>query len=284
MAHAALEPAPAGAGERKKLAEIGMGAAWITGLFAAISIADALLGKTPLAAALAGAVLSDLGAGFAGVRWDSLGAAAAKGDKKKSDQKASTFYAIGFGSIASFFILALTLGISAVFGWISADAGTPSAALLLALVRAAALAVRDELCFRGIPFATAARAGLPPWMALVFGSLAGCASMTFASAFNPAAMVLSVASGLFFGALWLRFRCAWAAVSAHAAFLFLIGPGMRGGLLDVAWSNGALAPQHRSYGGGAFLCALVFALAAAALLRFSLPVPLKPSHAPKQSK
>lgn len=268
MAHAALNP-PLRDGRR--LAEIGMGAAWIIGICAAVAVVDAALSKTPLAAALAAALVSDFAAGFAGVRWDSIELIpkAKKGEsaKDESNKKPIPFYAIGFGAASSTLILGLTLGIGALFGWVSAETGTPSLALLLALLRAGALAVRDELCFRGIALVTASRAGIPTWIALLFGALAGGASMAFASSFDPAAMALAIASGGFFGALWLRFKGAWAALSAHTLFLFLIGPGMRGGLLDIVWSWGALAPKHRSYGGAAWLCASLFAAAALLLLR-----------------
>lgn len=261
MAHAALNSAlPPAGGQRRTLAELGIGAAWMVGTSAAIGAVDIALAKTPLAAALAAALVTDFAAGFAGVRWDS-----------KSHQKSIPFNEIGFGAAASLGIFAVTLGLSAAFGWISAEKGSPAPALLLALLRAAAMAVRNELLFRGITFATAARTGLPNSIALAFGAFAGGASMAFASSFGPAAIALSMASGFFFGVLWLRFQSAWAALSAHTLFLFLIGPGLRGGLLDIGWSSGALAPNHRSFGGAAWLCASVFTAAAIVLLKRMKP-------------
>jgi len=55
-----------------RLAELGIGAGWLIGISAALRVLDTLLGQAPLASALLGAILVDLAAGRAGVRWDEL--------------------------------------------------------------------------------------------------------------------------------------------------------------------------------------------------------------------
>jgi hypothetical protein len=255
VAHVALKlkkPAP----PRGRLAELGIGAAWLVGLGAALQIADAALGRSPVPAAVAGAVIADVVAGFAGVRWTT------EADGRPSKGETDTVLALkraGFGAGAAAAAVTVTLVAAAIFGWIRVEAGSPSASLALALIRSTALGVRDEIFLRGIVLVTAARAGVHPLVAAGFAALAGGAAIALTPEAGPSSIALAVGSGLLFAALWQKQRGAWAAVGAHAIWIFFVSAGLRGGLLDVTWTQGSLAAGARSYGGPAWLSAFVCA-------------------------
>ena len=300
--------------QKTKLAQIGLGAAWLIGLAAALQLVEMLLGKSPLAAALGGAVLADVVAGFAGVRWDSAkarGAAAgsatspkaagkaaakaqegeAKGEKDGEEAPASgarpvaaekmaggeaagaiegeepnPVRHVGIGMAAALAAVIATLLVGAVLGWVSVECGGPSSSIAFALLRSAALGVRDELMLRGIVLTAAARAGVSPLVAAGVAALAGGASLAFVPTASFGAIALAITSGFFFALLWQRFKGAWAAIGAHAFWIFLIGSALKGGFIEVGWASGSLTPGGRSTGGAAWLAAAVFALLAAGAL------------------
>jgi membrane protease YdiL (CAAX protease family) len=284
---------------KTRLAHIGLGAAWLVGLSAALQLVEMLLGKSPLASAMAGAVLADVVAGFAGVRWDSQKAKGAAGAKKAAEEPApagkpaaaaaaeeeaptsgarpapgrgeaengraggeeepSPVRRAGIGMATSLVAVIVTLLFGAVLGWVDIDRGGPSPSMLFALLRSSAIGVRDELLLRGIVLTAAARAGVSPRVAALVAALAGGASLALIPSVSPGAIALAITSGFFFALLWQRFRGAWAAVAAHAFWTFLIGSALRGGVIDVAWSSGSLTAGGRSTGGAAWLAAVVFA-------------------------
>jgi hypothetical protein len=263
-----------------------------------------LLGKSPLAAALGGAVLADVVAGFAGVRWDSAKArgagpaarpkAAGKDAAKAQDgeeapasgarpvgaektaggevagaiggEEPSPVRHVGIGMAAALAAVIATLLVGAVFGWVSVERGGPSSSIAFALLRSAALGVRDELMLRGIVLTAAARAGVSPLVAAGVAALAGGASLAFVPTASFGAIALAITSGFFFALLWQRFKGAWAAIGAHAFWIFLIGSALKGGFIEVGWASGSLTPGGRSTGGAAWLAAAVFALLAAGAL------------------
>jgi hypothetical protein len=279
--------------KKVSLAHLGLGAAWLVGLAAALQLVEVLLGKSPLASAMAGAVLADVVAGFAGVRWDSSPAKgaknAAKGAPSKeqeapasgarpaekaagaeaakaSGEEANPVRDIGVGMATALVAVIVTLLVGAVLGWVMIERGGPSTSIAFALMRSAATGVRDELMLRGIVLTAAARAGISPRIAAVVAALAGGAVLALVPSVSAGAIALAITSGFFFALLWQRFRGAWAAVGAHAFWVFLIGAALRGGFIDVAWSSGSLTSGGRSTGGAAWLAAGVFALLSAAAL------------------
>lgn len=275
-----------------RLAHVALGAAWLVGLAAALQLVDMLLGKSPLALALAGAVLADVVAGFAGVRWDWQKAkGAGEGAKKQKEKDGDAAPASGarpkekaaeaaktggegwmpvrkaaIGMATAFVAVVVTLILGAILGWVSIERGGPSTSMAFAMMRAAAIGVRDELMLRGIVLTAAARAGFSPMLGAAVSALAGGAVLAFIPTVSLGAVALAITSGFFFALLWQRFQGAWAAVGAHAFWVFLIGAALRGSVIDVAWSNGSLTPGGRSTGGAAWLAAGVFALLAAAAL------------------
>jgi hypothetical protein len=142
-------------------------------------------------------------------------------------------------------------------GWLDRH-GEPvrlNGAVLLALVRAAAMAVRDELLYRGIPLAAASRAGIPAPAARVFASLTGAAAMALLPGVSLGGVALALGAGFLSASLWQRDRGGYAAVGARAAWLLLFGSLLHGGLFDVHWHAGNLAIGNTSWGAPAWLAA-----------------------------
>ncbi|WP_433929534.1 hypothetical protein AB3662_37895 [Sorangium cellulosum] len=278
MAHAPLNaaegggPLPERARQQRRLLDLALGAAWLVGLAAALQILSALLGSSPLAAALAGAVVADLVAVRAGVQWtDPL-------EREAPGHPARLARRVGLGAALGALAVALALGASLALGWATVEAGAPSLSFAFALARAVALAVRDELLLSGIPLATAARAGLSSRWAVAFSVLAHGAALGLAPGATPSSFALAAALGALTAALFRHGRGAFAAVAAHASFTALTGAGLRGSLLDVTWVDGALAAGPRAFGPPAWLAAAVLAILAALVLRAGAPRPDRPAR------
>lgn len=250
-AKASKEPKPPG----PPLVEIGMGLAWLLGTAALLQVVELLLGRVIMGAAIAGAVIADLASTWAGVRWDA-------GEKRPWKDAVAR---LGAGAGVAAGVIAVTFALGAALGRIEVRAGAPSLGIFLVVLRSAAVAVRDELVFRGIPLVAAARAGVSKPIARGFAALAGAASIAALPGASPASMVLTAASGWLFATLWQRDRGAWSAVGAHAAWALLTGAVLRGGLIDISFREGNLGLGPRASGAPAWIAAAI-ALVAAALL------------------
>ncbi len=237
------------------LVELGLGAAWLVGLSAVLLIVEFAIGKSMVGVAVAGAVIVELAAGWAGVRWD-LGPPRAFGAVLRR-------VGAGFGVAAA--IIAPALLLSLVAGWAHASAGRPSIALALAVIRAGSLGVRDELLFRGIPLAACMRAGVRPLHARLFAALAGAAPLALAPGASITSVALAVALGWLFASLWQQERSGYSAAAAHAAYLLIVRAFLHGELLDLEWTTGALSIGARASGPPAVIVAIT-AIAAALLL------------------
>jgi hypothetical protein len=229
------------------LVELGIGAAWLVGLAAGLSVLDRVIGPASLGTAIFGALGVDMAAERAGVRWSA--GAPGPHTQKLAVQR------LGAGAAAALVAWGLSLGPAAALGWFHAEGARPSPALVLAVLRASALGARNELLFRGIPLAAAARAGVPVAAAQVFAALVSGADIAMVPGVTPAAVALAVASGWLSASLWTRDRGAWAAVGAHAAWMLLVGSVLHGGLLDVDWTTGELAIGASAAGAPAWVAA-----------------------------
>jgi hypothetical protein len=266
--HAGGDPAPAG----PPLVELGIGAAWLVGLAAALQLLDQVLGPANLGAAIFGALGTDVAAGRAGVRWDR--------SIVELDAPRAAVRRVAAGAGVALAAGALAIAVSGAFHWFHvASALGPSAAIAFAVARAAAVSVRDELLFRGIPLAAAARAGLPAPIARGFSALVSGAAIVMVPGVTPAALALAVGSGWLFASLWERDRGAWAAVGAHAAWALLVGSMIHGGVVDLEWTTGELAVGAAAAGAPAWVATAVVIAAAAVLPR--LPWPTAPGPAPR---
>ncbi len=223
-------------------------------LAAILQILERVVGQNPFALPIAGAIAAELVAANVGVTWGVLdGKPASLGDLAR---------AAGRGALPVIAAVAIVVLVARVAGLAEVDAGHPSATLVFALLRAVALGARDELLFRGIPLAAAERAKIPRSAAIAFGVLAGGASLALVPSVTPVAIALELCTGLAFALLW-RFGTV-AGVAAHATWALLIGAGLHGTLLEIAWTRGALAVGPHADGapavlGGAALLACAFA-------------------------
>ncbi|MEO5725740.1 MAG: CPBP family glutamic-type intramembrane protease [Byssovorax sp.] len=239
------------------LVEIGIGIAWLLGAAALLQVVELLLGRVIMGAAIAGAVIADIASTWAGVRWDA--------EKKRPWKDAVARLGAGAGVAAG--VIAVTFALGAALGRLEVRAGAPSLGIFLVVLRAAAVAVRDELVFRGIPLVAAARAGVSKPIARGFAALAGAASIACLPGASLASITLTAASGWLFATLWQRDRGAWSAVGAHAAWALLTGAVLRGGLVDIAFREGNLGLGPRASGAPAWIAAAIAVVAAVLLPR-----------------
>ena len=256
------------------LVELGMGLAWLLGTAATLQAAELLFSKFIMAVAISGAVIADVASTWAGVRWDE--------GEKRAWKDAIRRLGAGAGIAAA--VIAVTFAGGAVLGKVEVQAGAPSVGIFLVVLRCAAIAVRDELVFRGIPLVAAGRAGVPAPIARGFAALAGAASIAALPGASAASLVLAAASGWLFATLWQRDRGAWSAVGAHAAWALLTGAVLRGGLVDMAFKEGNFGLGPRASGAAAWIAAGVALVAAAVLPRlpgFRVKPVAKPSVEPR---
>jgi uncharacterized protein len=266
--HARVVDAPVGSETREPvkaspLREIARGAAYLVGIAAAVRLGEVVVGRSPLGAALVGAVIVDLATYRVGVRWD-----ADASTKERSWRRLGRGLALGLG--VALVLVVVPVAAAVFVGGAKISLGSPSLSLAFALLRAAAVGTRDELLYRGVPLAVAARAGLSLPVAIGYGALVGSSALVLAPRVSWESVVLALSEGVLFAVLWVRTRAAWASVAAHAGFLFFAGVGLRGGLVEVVWGDGLLADGVRSRGLPALVCAAV-ALLLAALAWKKLP-------------
>jgi hypothetical protein len=238
--------------------ELGLGVAWLVGIAATLQIVDRLLPEAALGTVVIGAVLVDFLAGRAGVRWNEEREA-----EKPVDYPALARRVLRGAGIALGAGLAV-IALSAALGFLDRH-GEPvrlDTAVLLALVRAAAVGVRDELLYRGVPLAAAARAGIPAPAARVFAALTGAAAVALQPGVSAAGIALALGSGWLSASLW-QSRGAFAAVGARAAWILLFGSLLHGGLFDVHWHAGNLTIGNTSWGAPAWLAAAALGIAGA---------------------
>jgi membrane protease YdiL (CAAX protease family) len=249
---------------RDRLVELGLGAAWLVGLAAALQIVERILGPANLGGVIFGALAVDIAAGRAGVRWDS--------DEASPTTPRNVPKRVAAGAATATGVALLVVALSALLGWFHIEGPPePSTALVLALVRVVATAVRDELLFRGIPLAAMARAGVPRAVARAFAALVSGAALVFVPGVSAGALALAVASGWLFAALWERDRGAWAAIGAHAAWALVVGSALHGGVVDAVWKQGELAVGIGASGAPAWVASAVLVLAAALLPKLPWP-------------
>jgi membrane protease YdiL (CAAX protease family) len=256
---------------RAALAELGIGAAWIVGVAFALRLVELLLGPANLGGAIFGALAVDIAVGRLGVRWDE--------DDLPATARKRGAIRVAAGALVTVVVGGVVVAVAAALHWFHREGpAAPSSALAFALVRAFAVATRDELLFRGVTLRVAARAGVRPGIARAFAALLGGAALVMVPGVTPAAVALAVALGWLTATLWTRDRGAWAAVGAHAAWLAIVGSAIHGGLLDLDWTNGELAIGASAAGPPAWLAAAL--LVGAAFVVPKLPWPAVAHVAP----
>lgn len=253
---------------RGPLVELGTGAAWIIGLGAACQMAAVALHSNPLAILMVQAVVVDLAVGRAGLKWDPAA------NDNTSVERQNALRGIGIGAGAALAVVACVLGVSAALGWAAFTVHGPTTSLGLGAMRSIAIGVRDSQLLAGLPLYFVARAtsgdrgrGAPKLSAPVFSMLLGGAAIALMPAATPANVTLAAAVTGATAALWYRDGAGWAAVGLAGGWAFLAGAVFRGGLVDVAWKKGALAPGVVADGAPAWIASALFLAIAVAAIR-----------------
>ncbi len=232
------------------LGEIARGVAWLVGTAIAVRVVETLIGRSPLGAALAGAVVVDLAMTRAGVRWDD-------DDQRAKSTKSTLWRNIGIGvAIASGLVL-VPLALGVIVGAATVRPGTISSTLIFGMLRSGADGVRTELLYRGLPLLVAARTNIREPLAIGYAAVAGTTPLLLMEQMPWEAFLVALSQGILFAMLWVRTNSAWASVSAHAAWIFLAGVGLRGALVETSWTSGLLAENARIRGLPAIACIVV---------------------------
>ncbi len=263
---------------RTPLVELGTGAAWIIGLGAACQMAAVALHATPLAIAMVQAVVVDLAVGRAGLKWDPAA------NDNTSTERQNALRGVGIGLLAALAVAGCVLGVSVALGWASFTVHGPTMSLLLGAMRSIAVGVRDSQLFAGLPLYFVARAasadggrarGVPKLSAPVFSMLLGGAAIALVPGATPANVALAATVTGATAAVWYRDGAGWAAVGLAGGWAFLAGALLRGGLVDVAWKKGALAPGLVADGAPAWIASALFVVigVAAIVVRRTPPAP-----------
>jgi len=245
------DAAPNDAPVATPLREIARGVAWLVGTAMAVRFVETLVGRSPLGAALAGAVVVDLAMTRAGVRWDDRDGTKSKGSSSR------VWRDIGLGVAVASALVLVPLIVMIIVGGATISVGSLSSTLVFGLLRSVADSVRDELLYRGLPLYVAMRAGVSLPLAVGYAALAGITPFVLVERLSLEALLVSAVQGVLFAMLWVRTNAAWASVSAHAAWFFLAGVGLRGAILEVSWTRGFLAENERIRGLPAITCIIV---------------------------
>jgi hypothetical protein len=250
-------------GDAAKLRDTGRVIGWGLAIYAAVALVNAYLKQNPTGSLAVQAVVVEFGAGRLAVAWS---------DPRGPIPTIATIgRRAGLGAIAGSLTAALVLVFSVTThgATLAGTSATPSM-LLVGLLTAGLIAMRDELLLRGVVLRALDRSA-PPAVGLVVCGLAG-AAVTVGAAIAKAGdtitlpwheALVSALLSVCFAILWRRDRGAWLAWGAHTAWLFTIGPLAHGGLLDVRWAAGR-------WGGGDVNASTATAVALAAVLLFAL--------------
>lgn len=247
------------ASSRARIRELGVGALWVLGLSATMMLVDGFLASVPVARAILGALIAAVAGARSGFVWD-LDDPDGLSTRRAA---AMTVRGILIAGAATFVAIAA----SHALGWATVKIGKPDTMTLLAILTAAANAVREEVILRAIPLHFARRAGVPARYAIVFAALASPATFALSPAATLPAIVLAAAAGLLSAQLVRTSRNLYPAVGANLAFAFIVGPFSGGGGLAVEWSRGELARGATASGPPAYVLAALFVIAAVTIGR-----------------
>lgn len=167
---------------------------------------------------------------------------------------------VGLGFGAAVVWLGVVIGICAWFGWVRVRVGEPSLmGLGMGLVVAFARAGRDEMLLRGAPLGLM-KGVVHDRYAVVFVALLSSCSMLLDG--TLVGVLMGFVSGWIFALCWRMGAGIGVALGAHGGWLFFVGPGMRGGILDVSLGVGQLLPVKDANGGGAWVALFVMVMIA----------------------
>lgn len=214
---------------------------------------ESYLDAYQLAALLMGAFAVELLASKSGLRWDETSS------RKPQHNAAILLVGFGLGAAAAL----LLVGIAALAGIATVKLGAPTlVGLGMGLALPLAQAARDELLFRGAPLAMM-RDRIPDRYAIPFVALLGGAPMLLVPDRSPLGIATVILAGSVFALAWRIGKGAFLPWGAHAGWLFMLGAGSRGAVLDVSFGAGSLLPFVRADGAVAWLALFVVAALAA---------------------
>lgn len=223
---------------------------------AAVFLIDGFFESNQLASLVLGTAAVVLLGGRVGLR----------SDESDESSPASLARKMMFGLGVGVLFGLLALGASALLGWAKLTPGSPlGMGALFGLVVPIVQAARDELMYRGVPL-TVAEGRVPDAVAIPFCALLGVAPHLL-SRFTVEGLFLIGTSGLLFGLLWRLGRGMYVGWGAHAGWLFMIGAGSRGVLLEATWAKGSLIPPEQARGPAVWLVAVLFVLACVVVAR-----------------
>jgi len=203
-------------------------------LFGAAQIAAAVLAQNASGSAAVQAVIAEFGCARLGVAWsDPLAPMPTARAIAARALRGAAFGALAAGAIAA--VAALARGARVSFSTAAA------AQIVVGLLIACVAAVRDELILRGAVLRAFSQA-VPLPAALAICGVAGAAAHYGTNGGGTAELAAAGLGAVALAALWVRDRGAWLAWGANAAFRFVTGPLLHGGLFDVraenAWGGG----------------------------------------------
>ncbi len=240
---------------RSDATELGLRAARLLAMGAVAFALEAFLDAYRLAALLMGAFAVEFLAGKVGLRWDETG--------KRSMLQSLRVVGLGFalGAMSVLFVV----GVGAAFGLVRVSVGAPTlVGAGMGLAMALAQAARDEVLFRGAPLALMRDKIADRW-ALPFVALLGAAPLVLQPEPSLPGIATVVVTGWIFALAWRVGKGMPLAFGAHAGWLFMMGAGTRGSLLDVSLGAGQLLPPVDASGAIAWLALATFVIAAVAI-------------------
>lgn len=231
-------------------------AAWGLVVYAGTRLAGAVLQSTSMAALVAQAVLAEWGLGRLGVTWSDP--VAPVPTTQAILRRAARGAGVGLAAAAA---LAVVLAVTG--GALLERASSSVSVLVVGLVSAGFLAMRDELLLHGLTLRVLVSVESPE------PRIAACALASAAAALGepgvaPRAVLVALLLGALYGALWIRDRGAWMAWGAHTAFLFVTGPLLHGGLFETRVASSPWGGADAGVLGGWAAVAVLAAAAAVA--------------------
>jgi hypothetical protein len=213
---------------------------WIVGLEAAITAIGGLLASHRAGSLAVQAFVAEWGAGRLGVAWSDP--EAARPTTRVVARK------VGVGLVLGLSAAAVTLAFAALTRAVTISPPSVAAPeLLLGLVAAALVSVREELVLRGLVLRAFGTTLSPRLQILACGAVAAAAKLgrmegtpigsLGAASFTAAALAAAALGGICFATLWLRERGAFTAWGAHTAWTLATTTAMSGGVTDGRWSE-----------------------------------------------
>ena len=200
-------------------------AGWGLVFWGAVQFAAIVFARNATAAVAVQAALAEWGAGRLAIAWsDPL---APIPSWQQIARRVGRGAALGGGVACLVVATALVTHVAAVAER-SLGVGLLSIGLVVSLLTAA----RDELLLRGVVLRTT-RGLLPWWASLVACGAAAAAARYGLEGVVGVGLLVEALRGFALGGLWLGDRGAWLAVGANAAWTWVIGSVVRGGLVDV---------------------------------------------------